>query len=86
MTIDEKKVFQLKKELNEFLRENPKGREFQKKIDAELAKAGNQHNRLNVIFGMMVESYTELVKNIKKLREESERLEKLANQSKKSEK
>jgi hypothetical protein len=43
-----------------FLREHPELREFQRKIDERLRRAGSTHNRLVVIYEMMMDSFMEL--------------------------
>jgi hypothetical protein len=43
-----------------FLREHPELREFQRKIDDRLRRAGSAHNRLVVIYEMMMDSFREL--------------------------
>lgn len=51
-----------------FLEENPKMREFQKKIEEELDKAGeSMHNRLAVMEAMLISSAQELIKEMKEL-------------------
>ncbi len=49
------------KERDDFLREHPELREFQRKIDDRLRRAGSAHNRLVVIYEMMMDSFTELI-------------------------
>jgi hypothetical protein len=48
------------KERDNFLREHPELREFQRKIDDRLRRAGSAHNRLVVIYEMMMDSFREL--------------------------
>jgi len=48
------------KERDDFLREHPELREFQRKIDDRLRRAGSAHNRLVVIYEMMMDSLWEL--------------------------
>ncbi|MGO9122180.1 MAG: DUF3135 domain-containing protein [Desulfomonilaceae bacterium] len=47
-------------ERDRFLREHPELREFQRKIDERLRRAGSAHNRLVVIYEMMIDSFMEL--------------------------
>ena len=47
-------------ERDHFLREHPELREFQRKIDDRLRRAGSAHNRLLVIYEMMMDSFPEL--------------------------
>jgi hypothetical protein len=47
-------------ERDNFLREHPELREFQRKIDDRLRRAGSAHNRLVVIYEMMMDSFREL--------------------------
>ncbi len=48
------------RERDDFLREHPELREFQRKIDDRLRRAGSAHNRLVVIYEMMMDSLMEL--------------------------
>ncbi len=48
------------KERDDFLRQHPELREFQQKIDDRLRRAGSAHNRLVVIYEMMMDSFMEL--------------------------
>jgi hypothetical protein len=48
------------KERDDFLREHPELREFQRKIDDRLRRAGSAHNRRVVIHEMMMDSFWEL--------------------------
>ncbi len=43
-----------------FLREHPELTEFQRKIDERLRGAGSAHNRLVMIYEMMMDSFMEL--------------------------
>jgi len=43
-----------------FLRDHPELREFQRKIDERLRRAGSAHNRRVVIYEMMMDSFMEL--------------------------
>ncbi len=47
-------------ERDRFLREHPELRDFQRKIDDRLRRAGSAHNRLVVIYEMMMDSFREL--------------------------
>ncbi len=47
-------------ERDRFLREHPELREFQRKIDERLRRAGSAHNRRVVIYEMMMDSFMEL--------------------------
>ncbi len=47
-------------ERDRFLREHPELRAFQRKIDERLRRAGSAHNRLVVIYEMMMDSFMEL--------------------------
>ncbi len=47
-------------ERDRLLREHPELREFQKKIDERLRRAGSTHNRLVIIYEMMMDSFREL--------------------------
>ena len=47
-------------ERDRFLREHPELREFQREIDDRLRRAGSAHNRLVVIYEMMMDSFMEL--------------------------
>ncbi len=47
-------------ERDRFLREHPELREFQRRIDDRLRRAGSAHNRLVVIYEMMMDSFLEL--------------------------
>jgi hypothetical protein len=48
------------KERDDFLREHPELRDFQTKIDDRLRRAGSAHNRLVIIYEMMMDSFREL--------------------------
>jgi lipopolysaccharide biosynthesis regulator YciM len=48
------------KERDNLLREHPELREFQRIIDDRLRRAGSAHNRLAVIYEMMMDSFREL--------------------------
>jgi hypothetical protein len=48
------------KERDLFLREHPELREFQRQIDDRLRRAGSAHNRLVIIYEMMMDSFREL--------------------------
>ncbi len=48
------------KERDDFLRKHPELREFQRKIDERLRRAGSVHNRFVVIYDMMMDSFREL--------------------------
>jgi hypothetical protein len=47
-------------ERDRFLGEHPDLREFQRHIDERLRRAGSAHNRLVVIYEMMMDSFMEL--------------------------
>lgn len=47
-------------ERDRFLREHPELRDFQRKIDERLRRAGSAHNRRVVIYEMMMDSFWEL--------------------------
>jgi hypothetical protein len=47
-------------ERDHFLREHPELREFQRKIDDRLRRAGSAHNRFVVIYEMIMDSFLEL--------------------------
>jgi DnaJ-domain-containing protein 1 len=58
---DTEALFKAKQALNKFLEENPKAKDMQAKIEAELKKCGNnQHNRMAAIKTMMILSVREL--------------------------
>jgi len=59
--VDTEKLFKLKQELADFLREHPELCEFQLKIEAELKKCGNNHNnRISVLSQLMRDKLKEL--------------------------
>jgi ERCC4-related helicase len=67
-TIDKTDLFKAKKELNDFLAENPHLLPLQEKINEALKKSGSsQSNRMSVIFGMLMDSAKELQKALTEL-------------------
>jgi hypothetical protein len=58
--MDTQQLFQAKKRLNEFLEEHPELKAEQAMIEEALNKAGNQENRLNLAFHLMIEQLREL--------------------------
>jgi hypothetical protein len=55
MTDEEiQKLFEAKMALSKFLNEHPNLREFQKKIDDTMSKAGNNVQNREIIFGTLV--------------------------------
>ena len=66
MTIDTKKIFELKQEIYKLLQDKPELCALQDKIDTMLSAAGNQHNRCVLINRMMLESVNELRKTLTK--------------------
>ena len=56
-------------ERDRFLREHPELRAFQRKIDERLRRAGSAHNRLVVIYEMMMESFAELNAKLQEISE-----------------
>lgn len=52
---------------NKFLKEHPQMQVFQDEIDKELAKAGNQHNRMAVLENLLYIKRNELLKALEDL-------------------
>ena len=68
MEIDFEKIKQLRKEINRLLEQKPELIPFQKQIDAELAKAGNnRHNRMAILENMMREKLKEMTNSLRDL-------------------
>ncbi len=59
-SINDEKQLEALMERDRLLRERPELREFQKKIDERLRRAGSAHNRLVIIYEMMMDSFREL--------------------------
>lgn len=69
MTIDFKKICELKKELSSYLEEKPHLKDFQKEIEDSLSKIGsNKLNRMNLLSIMMKEKIAEQGKAFEDLR------------------
>ena len=62
-----KTIKELEKELSDFLEKHPELKPFQENIEKGLNKLSDPKDRLNVIYGMMVESHFELTNKMKDL-------------------
>jgi len=70
----DKSIFELKQELNAFLKEHPELKPLQEEIDKRLEGAGNQNNRLVIIHQMMMSKVAELSKTSKELQTKLENI------------
>ena len=69
--IDFELIKKYNEEIEKLLVERPEYREFQKKITETIRKGGNQHNRVNIAFSLMIDKLHELDKKLKELIERS---------------
>lgn len=62
--IDFKKIKELNDEIEKLLNERPEYREFQEEIRKEIKKGLTTNNRMNIAFGLMIESARKLGKEM----------------------
>lgn len=79
MDIDFAKIKQLRENINELIKEKPELEAYQKIIDQELEKAGdNPWNRCVMLHNLILEKRMELIEALKELKTQATRLQKAA--------